>query len=239
MNREERIARCEEMLDRAAAAARRMEEAREAFESVRGDLQELEKYYTGPEWKEDFEADEAGLLPAGLKRGVLSEDGISDVLDTFRELRARRVRTSAKALVIRDGRMLAVKLQDADGVFYIMPGGGQHAGELLPAAAEREVAEETGIRVKAGDAVLVIEGAEGEPDHRVDIVFMCEYIGPCDAEQQHDHNQVGIEWLPLETLNKAPLYPSKLRRPIMNLAEGKPAPMYLGNESVGDPEITD
>lgn len=239
MNREERIARCEEMLDRAAAAARQMEEAREAFESVRGDLQELEKYYTGPEWKEDFEADEAGLLPAGLKRGVLSEDGISDVLEPFRELRARRVRTSAKALVIRDGRMLAVKLQDADGVFYIMPGGGQHAGELLPAAAEREVAEETGIRVKAGDAVLVIEGAEGEPDHRVDIVFMCEYIGPCDAEQQHDNNQVGIEWLPLETLNKAPLYPSKLRRPIMNLAQGKAAPVYLGNESVGDPEITD
>ena len=32
MNREERIARCEEMLDRAAAAARQMEEAREAFE---------------------------------------------------------------------------------------------------------------------------------------------------------------------------------------------------------------
>ena len=86
MNREERIARCEEMLDRAAAAARRMEEAREAFESVRGDLQELEKYYTGPEWKEDFEADEAGLLPAGLKRGVLSEDGVYELLEQYGEL---------------------------------------------------------------------------------------------------------------------------------------------------------
>jgi hypothetical protein len=31
MNREERIARYEQMLDRAAAAARQMEEAREAF----------------------------------------------------------------------------------------------------------------------------------------------------------------------------------------------------------------
>ena len=73
----------------------------------------------------------------------------------------RMVRTSAKALVIRDGRMLAIKMQDQDGVFYIMPGGGQIAGELLPATAEREVAEETGIAVKAKDAVFIIEGEKG------------------------------------------------------------------------------
>ena len=35
----------------------------------------------------------------------------------------RLVRTSAKALVIKDGCMLAIKLHDSDGDFYIMPGG--------------------------------------------------------------------------------------------------------------------
>ena len=39
--------------------------------------------------------------------------------------------------------------------------------------------------------------------------------------------------------NTTPLYPSRLRRPIMNLLEGKESPVYLGNESVGDPEITE
>lgn len=29
----------------------------------------------------DYEADEAGLLPADLKRGVLSQDGIDDLLE--------------------------------------------------------------------------------------------------------------------------------------------------------------
>ena len=239
MDREERITRYEEMLDRAESAARLMEEAEKAYNGVQDDLRELEKYYTGPEWKEDFEADEAGLLPAALKRGVLSEDGIDHVLERFREFRPRRVRVSAKALVIRDGRMLAVKVRDPDGMFYIMPGGGQRAGELLPETAEREVAEETGVRVKAGEAVFVIEGAQGEPDHRVDIVFRCEYLGPCGTERQPDHNQIGAEWLEIATLNKVPLYPSRLRRPIMNLQEGKTAPVYLGNESAGDPEITD
>ena len=239
MTRLERIKRYEQILDRAEQAARQVEAAQRAYADVQEDLKELEQYYTGDEWKEDYLADEAGLFPADLKRGVLSEDGIDSVLERFRELRGRRVRTSAKALVIRNGCMLAVKLRDQDGIFYIMPGGGQQAGELLPAAAEREVAEETGIRVKAGEAVFVIEGAEGEPDHRVDIVFRCEYEGLCDAKQQHDFNQIGTEWLKIDTLNSTRLYPSRLRRPIMNLYQGKAAPVYLGNENAGDPEITD
>ena len=152
---------------------------------------------------------------------------------------SRSIRTSAKALVIRDGRMLAIRLHDQDGDFYIMPGGGQNTGELLPAAVEREVAEETGIAVKAGDAVFIIEGEKGEESHRVDIVFRCEYLGESDAERHTDWNQTGYEWLDIATLNTAPLYPSKLRRPIMNLAAGKEAPVYLENENVGDPEITD
>ena len=152
---------------------------------------------------------------------------------------SRSIRTSAKALVIRDGRMLAIRLHDQDGDFYIMPGGGQNAGELLPAAVERDVAEETGIAVKAGDAVFIIEGEKGEESHRVDVVFRCEYLGETDAERHTDWNQTGYDWLDIATLNKAPLYPSKLRRSIMNLAAGKEAPVYLGNENVGDPEITD
>ena len=37
----------------------------------------LDEYYTSGEWQEDYEADEEGLLPADLKRGVLSQDGLS------------------------------------------------------------------------------------------------------------------------------------------------------------------
>ena len=135
--------------------------------------------------------------------------------------------------------MLAIRLRDQDGEFFIMPGGGQHPGELLPDAVEREVAEETGISVRAKDAAFIVEGAQGEASHRVDVVFLCDYIGPAEAERCSDRNQIGFDWLPIEALNKAPLYPSKLRRPIMNLHAGIEHPFYLGNENVGDPEITD
>ena len=110
---------------------------------------------------------------------------------------------------------------------------------MLPDAVEREVAEETGISVRAKDAAFIVEGAHGEASHRVDVVFLCDYIGPAEAERCSDRNQIGFDWLPIEALNKAPLYPSKLRRPIMNLHAGIEHPFYLGNENVGDPEITD
>ena len=42
----------------------------------------LDDYYTSEAWKFDFKLDELGKLPDDLKRGVLSEDGIADILDT-------------------------------------------------------------------------------------------------------------------------------------------------------------
>ena len=50
-------------------------------------MKELESYYLSDEWKQDFSDDEAGLLPPDLKRGVLSEDGIYNLIETYRELR--------------------------------------------------------------------------------------------------------------------------------------------------------
>ena len=94
MTREERIARYEEILERANRIVGELEAALDAYESVQADLAALEAYYTGPEWREDFEADEAGLLPRDLKRGVLSEDGIADALDWMKEL-AERLRAYA------------------------------------------------------------------------------------------------------------------------------------------------
>ena len=56
------------------------------LEDFRSEIEKLEAYYTSQEWKDDFALDEAGELPDGLKRGVLSEDGIYDVLEKYREL---------------------------------------------------------------------------------------------------------------------------------------------------------
>ena len=152
----------------------------------------------------------------------------------------RQIRNAAKALIIKDGKMLAIKISNGEEEWYIMPGGGQNAEELLPEAACREVAEEMGIQVDVKDLVFVVEGVHGENFHRVNLIFLCEYAGEIENPVlQKDTNQAGYAWLDIQSLNRAPLFPSKLRRQIMNLYEGKQYKVYLGNEEIGDPEITD
>ena len=41
---------------------------------------ELREYYENGQWLRDYEVDERGELPDTLKRGVLSQDGLWDLL---------------------------------------------------------------------------------------------------------------------------------------------------------------
>ena len=56
------------------------------YASLESKVRELADYYEGPLWRADYESDENGLLPPGLKRGVLSEDGIYNVLLDYEQL---------------------------------------------------------------------------------------------------------------------------------------------------------
>ena len=89
MTKKERVAYYEVILDQATIVADQMETALQAYEAVQGNLKKLESYYAGPKWKEDYEADEAGLFPADLKRGVLSQDAVYDLLERYQELESR------------------------------------------------------------------------------------------------------------------------------------------------------
>ena len=95
-----RIAHYEEIMDRAEQAARQLEDALDGYERVQDDLKALESYYTGPAWKADYAADEKGRLPADLKRGVLSQDGVDHLLERYQDLRERMARAGADR---RDG----------------------------------------------------------------------------------------------------------------------------------------
>ena len=85
-----RIKKMEEILDN---ANRIMDELEGKFEELReyqGKIKELEEYYTGEDWKEDFELDEEGKLPEDLKRGVLSEDAVYDMLERNKSITGGR-----------------------------------------------------------------------------------------------------------------------------------------------------
>ncbi|MBO4384688.1 MAG: DUF4298 domain-containing protein [Clostridia bacterium] len=81
-----RIERNEALYDRIGRTVRRLERSIEAYEKMEPKIKELAAYYESELWKKDFSDDEAGLIPNDLKRGVLSEDGVYDLLERIAEL---------------------------------------------------------------------------------------------------------------------------------------------------------
>ena len=69
LDRIERVEKYERLFDEAATS--------HAPEKLRL----LDEYYTSGEWREDYEADERGELPPDLKRGVLSQDALYNLLE--------------------------------------------------------------------------------------------------------------------------------------------------------------
>ena len=64
-------------------------------------------------------------------------------------------RVGVGAVVLREGRVLLVRrgAAPANGLWAI-PGGALELGETLQEGAEREILEETGILIRAGDPVF-------------------------------------------------------------------------------------
>lgn len=98
MEQIERIREMERCFDVCEDAARGLSEALSAYEAARSAYGKLSDYYGSDLWMQDFEDDEAGKLPRDLKRGVLSEDGVYDLMTENRELMVRMLRLVTGAL---------------------------------------------------------------------------------------------------------------------------------------------
>ena len=89
MTQTERIKTMEQRLDLASAAVMQLSAAIDGYVAVGEAIRELSAYYGSDTWKQDLADDEAGRLPQDMKRGVLSEDGIWNLLEDNGELLAR------------------------------------------------------------------------------------------------------------------------------------------------------
>lgn len=83
MERIDRIKTMERKFDRACKAVADLDEALEAFQAVIPDTEELIAYYESNLWRSDYDADSDGKLPSDLKRGVLSQDGLYNLLTDY------------------------------------------------------------------------------------------------------------------------------------------------------------
>lgn len=149
------------------------------------------------------------------------------------------VRNSAKAIIIQNEQLLLTKNKDAEGFFYLFPGGGQEKGEELKDSVIRECIEEIGTEVEVNDLVFVREYigknhqfAEWDQDiHQVEFYFQCQLINREAVVENGinpDENQVGVEWVDIHQLHEIRIYPDKLAKKIQ---EGSNSPCYIGDSN--------
>ena len=91
-----RIAEMEERFDSLQQSVRALEDALSLSQDFRDNYKALKKYMDSGKWQKDYETDEKGELPSDLKRGVLSQDGLydllqdaSDVINSLKDLTRR------------------------------------------------------------------------------------------------------------------------------------------------------
>ena len=76
-----RLIRMESILEEGNRLIDTLEKQLEELRRFQPKLRELDHYYTGPRWREDYLMDERGLLKDVPKRGILSQDGIYNLLE--------------------------------------------------------------------------------------------------------------------------------------------------------------
>lgn len=153
------------------------------------------------------------------------------------------IRCAAKALIVKDGRVLLNRCRRGDGsVYYDLPGGGQHQYESMEQAVLREVREEAGIEVRIlRFAALAEEIYTDEklrqkyPDysHRMMHIFLAEPVDSvAGAPTEKDRGMEESEWISIDVVEDLPeVRPTTVQRRIREIVEGG-APVYLGTEYV-------
>jgi ADP-ribose pyrophosphatase YjhB (NUDIX family) len=140
-------------------------------------------------------------------------------------------RVSAKAVIVRDGKLLAIAKRDDAGEWYLLPGGGQDMHESLHEAVRRECREELGADVIVGELLYVRdyiarhhEFAAVDDAHQVELMFACTLVGEPGVGTSPDAGQLGVAWLPIDRLDAVRLYPAALKALLTTGVRG-----YLGD----------
>ena len=118
------------------------------------------------------------------------------------------------AVVFKDQKVLLVKRGQAPAKgMWAIPGGSVKLGETLKQAAEREILEETGIRIKAGEPVYSFEAIEYDEScavifHYYIVDMEAEYL---DGELTPGDDADDAAWVSVDALKEKNVNPRTLK----------------------------
>lgn len=140
----------------------------------------------------------------------------------------------ATGIAIREGAILLVasRYPNQPDLLWNLPGGRQQPGELLVETVVREFAEETQLRVHAGELAYLSESYDGS-EHFLNATFVVETSGDdLDPRVSRDEHAVEAQWVPLsEVRNRIAV--AVVREPLLSYLGGVLDRRYAGFHHAG------
>lgn len=143
------------------------------------------------------------------------------------------MKTGARAVIIKDGKLLLMKRFKLDREYYTLPGGDVEKGETPDQTVIREIKEETSI--ECGNPKLVFVEDAGSV-FGVQHVFTCDYkagepLLPPESEEAFwstpGKNTYEPMWFPMDKLNDIPFVSPLLKQALlMAFSSGFPTEPY-------------
>ena len=152
------------------------------------------------------------------------------------------IRSTAKAVIIKDGKILLNKCEDKhNGDYYSLPGGGQNQYETLHEAVVRECLEETGYTIIPEKFSALCEEIcmdekfrENYPgySHKMYHIFICKLTNEkFKKPTEKDSMQINTEWVEIESIKKVKILPKLFGENFQGILNNT-APIFLGSEHI-------
>jgi len=153
----------------------------------------------------------------------------------------KKIYTRVCAIVVKNNAVLMVQHKSRDQIYWITPGGGLEFDETIPQAAEREVLEETHVKVKFEKIICISDFfahrvLKNHPKklHIIDIFVKAKYISGEVKLGRDPEKTVQIiqdaKWVPLADLDQYRILPPFLKELILT---GKAQNIYTPNIQEG------
>ena len=126
-------------------------------------------------------------------------------------------RVSCRAVIVDEGKVVAMYREKKDRVYYTFPGGGINEGETELECVKRECLEEFGIVVEPMNKLYVLEDAK-----TIQNFYYCKWIsgalGTGEGEEFEPDRNRGIyipSLIPMENLSSLPLVPDEIKAEVL------------------------
>lgn len=117
------------------------------------------------------------------------------------------IQIHVQGVIIQQNQILLVKMNDASGLYFTLPGTTVRQGESLTKSLKRGIHDMLGTEVEAAQMLLI---SEHIPERKsLTMVFIIHLDSSRIAPPRPtDANQINVVWMPLNALEELPMKPA-------------------------------